>query len=51
VSSSLCVLVVVVLLSDGWSLGAVPACSFNSLKEVQDYKMLECGVTLAGGGS
>jgi hypothetical protein len=33
------------------SLGMIPACSFYSLKEVQGYKILACGVTLAGGGA
>jgi hypothetical protein len=33
------------------SLGMIPACSFYSLKEVQGYKMLACGVTLASGGA
>jgi hypothetical protein len=33
------------------SLGTIPACSFYSLKEVQGYKMLVCGVPLAGGGA
>jgi hypothetical protein len=47
---SLCVVAVVVLSSPG-SLGMIPACSFYSLKEVQGYKMLACGVTLAGGGA
>jgi hypothetical protein len=27
------------------------ACSFHSLMEVQGYKILACGVTLAGGGA
>jgi hypothetical protein len=43
---SLCVAVVVVLFS---CLRMIPACFFYSLKEVQGYKMLACGVTLAGG--
>jgi hypothetical protein len=29
----------------------IPTCSFYSLKEVQGYKMLSCGVTLAGEGA
>jgi hypothetical protein len=32
-------------------LGMIPTCSFYSLKEVQGYKMLACGVTLAGEGA
>jgi hypothetical protein len=31
--------------------GTVPACSFYSLKEVQSYKMLACGVILVGEGA
>jgi hypothetical protein len=31
--------------------GTVPACSFYSLKEVQSYRMLVCGVTLVGEGA
>jgi hypothetical protein len=33
------------------SLEMILACSFYRLKEVQGYKMLVCGVTLAGGGA
>jgi hypothetical protein len=33
------------------SSGTVPACSFYSLKEVQGYKILVRGVTLAGEGA
>jgi hypothetical protein len=33
------------------SIGTVPACSFYSLKEVQGYKMLVCGVILVGEGA
>jgi hypothetical protein len=33
------------------SPGMIPARSFYSLKKVQGYKMLACGVTLAGGGA
>jgi hypothetical protein len=29
----------------------IPACSFYSLKEVQGYMMLVCGVTFVGGGA
>jgi hypothetical protein len=32
-------------------LAMIPVCSFYSLKEVQSYKMLACGVTIAGGGA
>jgi hypothetical protein len=32
-------------------LGMIPACSFYHLKEVQGYKMLARGVTLAGEGA
>jgi hypothetical protein len=31
--------------------GTVPACSFYSLKEVQGYNMLACGVILVGEGA
>jgi hypothetical protein len=31
------------------SCGTVPACSFYSLKEMQGYKILVCGVILVGG--
>jgi hypothetical protein len=30
-------------------VGMIPACSFYSLKEVQSYKMLACGVTISRG--
>jgi hypothetical protein len=33
------------------SRGTVLACSFYSLKEVQGYRMLVCGVTLVGEGA
>jgi hypothetical protein len=46
---SLCVVVVVLLFLVPF--GMIPACFFYSLKEVQSYKMLACGVTLAGGGA
>jgi hypothetical protein len=32
-------------------LEMIPACFFYSLKEVQGYKMLACGVAIAGGGA
>jgi hypothetical protein len=47
----LCVDMVVVLFSGSCSPGLIPACSFYSLKEVQGYKILVCGVILAGGGA
>jgi hypothetical protein len=45
----LCVVMVVVLFF--LSPGMIPACSFYSLKEVQGYKILARGVTLAGEGA
>jgi hypothetical protein len=47
----LCVAMVVVLFFGSRPPRLIPACFFYSLKEVQGYKMLVCGVTLAGGGA
>jgi hypothetical protein len=42
------VFVAVVIL---FPLAMIHVCFFYSLKEVQSYKMLTCGVTIAGGGA